>query len=289
MALFSDVRSKPHKRSSVWAYIAQRVLLIPEAGVLLGLVLLGWKFSFPPLIGFLAILTVAAFALRLGLLSLAEQQLARGAYAQADRLVRAALRLNPWSADALVLRAQGLSQRGEDEAAEQVLRRAACLYPHDHMLQSALAASVVAQGRLSEGWQLVSTDQEATTDSPLVLQQLAWFALHVEDNPARARTLILRSAPDRLPPPVALPLLTTLAGAHIALGAQVNAREVLKTIEFRLGECAQPQQAELLYHLGRLYQILDDNGAVYYRRCVELDPDGRYAQAAWRSAVNPGT
>ncbi len=289
MAWFSGVRSTPHKRSVTGKYIAQQALLIPEAAVVLGLVLLGWSLAFPPLVGFLAMATVLVFALRLGLLSLAEQRLARGAYTQADRLVRAALRLNPWSADALVLQAQGLSLRGEDEAAEHVLRRAARLYPHDQLLQSALAASLVAQGRLHEGWQLARTDEGDRSNSPLVLQQLAWFALHVENNPTRAHALVLRSDLDHLPVPVALPLLATLAEAQIALGAQVSARKVLSTIEERLEGCPTPQQAELLYHLGRLSAAMDENAAAYYRRCVELDPDGRYAQAAWRRAVNAGS
>ncbi len=285
MALFTDARSKPTKFARTWSIVAQQLLLIPEAVILAGLLAIGWASNFPPLLGLLAVTTALVFGLRIGLLTLAERHLTHGAYVRADRLVRLALKLNPWSADALVLRAQGLTHRGDDETAEHVLRRAAELYPDDQLLQNALAASVLSQGRIAEGWQIARIHDTTANLSPQMAQQIAWFALHVEDNPARARTLALQTNPDQLAPSLGLPLLTTIAEATIALGAHDDARKLLTTIEERLTGCAQPQQAELLYHLGRLHTALDGNGATYFRRSVELDPDGRYAQTAWRSAV----
>jgi tetratricopeptide (TPR) repeat protein len=257
--------------------------------VLAGLLALGWASNFPPLLGLLAVATALVFGLRLGLLALGERQLARGEYTRADKLIRIALKLNPWSADALVLRAQGLTHRGDDETAEHVLRRAASLYPDDHLLQNALAASILSQGRIAEGWQLARTQDTNAKLSPQVAQQIAWFALHLEDNPARARTVALQTQPDQLAPSLALPLLTTIAEANIALGAHDDARKLLADIEQQLTMCAQPQHAELLYHLGRLHSALNGNGAAYFRRSVELDPSGRYAQTAWRSAVSANT
>ncbi len=286
MALVGDIRSKPNKRTTLWRALAQRVLLIPEAAIIVGLLVVGWASGFPPVLGFLACATMLAFGLRLGLMALAEQQLAHGAYARASKLTRAALRLNPWSADALALQAQGLSQQGEDEAAEQVLRRATTLYPDDRLLLSALASTVMVQGRVAEGWQLARSDDAVAATTPAVAQQLAWYALHVEDDPSRARTLVLRTNLERLPVAVSLPLRATLAEAQIALAAHDDARQELATIEQQLGLCVQVQQAELLYHLGRLHTALGENGTSYFRRSVERDPDGRYAQIAWRSAVN---
>lgn len=286
MALVSDMRSKPNRGLTSWRSLTQRMLLIPEAGIIIGLLAISWAFGFPPLFGFLAIVTVFAFTLRLGLMFFAEQQLARGAYERADTLVRAALRINPWSADALALQAQGFSQQGNDEAAEHVLRRATTLYPNDRLLQSALASTVVAQGRIAEGWRLARTDDKAASTSPVIAQQLAWFALHVENDPSRARNLVLQVNLGQLPIAAALPLRTTLVEAQIALGAHDDARQELVTIEQQLGLCGKPQQAELLYHLGRLHAALGENGTSYFRRSVERDPDGRYAQVAWRSAVD---
>ncbi len=288
MALVSDIGSKPNKRTTFWRVLAQRVLLIPEAAVIVGLLVVGWAWGFPPVLGFLAFATMLAFGVRLGLMALAEQQLARGAYARASRLTRAALRLNPWSADALALQAQGLSQQGEDEAAEQVLRRAMTLYPDDRLLLSALASTVLAQGRVAEGWQLVRANDDLAVTTPVIAQQLAWYALHVEHDPSHARMLVQRTDLERLPVAVGLPLRATLVEAQIALGAHDDARQALAMIEQQLGLCVPAQQAELLYHLGQLHTALGENGSAYFRRSVERDPDGRYAQAAWRSAVNAG-
>ncbi len=286
MALFSEAHRKHTKETFLWGRIVQQALLVPEASILLGLLLIAWAFNFPPLIGILAIITAFVFGLRLGLMALAEQQLAQGSYDRADRLMQAALRLNPWSVDALVLRAQGLAQQGDDEAAEHLLRRAARLHPYDHTIQSALASVLLAQGRTAEGWQIARVEDSSIVPLPQVVQQRAWYALHVEEDAAKARSLILSADPARFPPRIALPLLVTLSEAHISLDARDAAESVLHTIEADLAACPRPQQAELLYHLGRLHAALGRNGTAYFRRSVELDPDGRYAQTAWRSAVN---
>jgi tetratricopeptide (TPR) repeat protein len=286
MALFSEAHRKQTKETLLWGRVVQQAMLVPEASILLGLLLIAWAFNFPPLIGILAIVTAFVFGLRLGLMTLAEQQMAHGAYNRADRLVQAALRLNPWSVDALVLRAQGLAQQGEDEAAEQFLRRAAQLYPNDHAIQSTLASVVFAQGRITEGSQIMRVNDGTVTQVPQLVQQRAWLALHVEKDAAKARSIILSADPARFPPRIALPLLITLGEAHIILGAHDAATAVLQTIEADLLTCPRPQQAELLYHLGRLYAALGGQSGLYFRRCVELDPEGRYAQTAWRSAVN---
>lgn len=286
MAQLSEIRTERAKRTFHWNQAVEQVLLIPEACVLLVLLLLAWTLNFPPIVSLLALVTVFLFGVRLGLMAVAEHALERGRYRRADALTSAALRLNPWSADALVLRAQGLSHRGADEEAEHVLRRAAHLYPHDRAVQSALAASLLAQGRVTEGWQIARSSDPTMAQTPQIAQQLAWFALHVEENAAKARTTVLRTEPEHLLPVIGLPLLVTLAEAEIVLGAQVEAQQHLIVIERELPACPQPQQAELLYHLGRLHTVLGENGAAYFRRSVEIDPQGRYAQTAWRSAVN---
>lgn len=287
MASLGEMHNKDPKRHHIWSRVRQQALLVPEAGVLLGLLLIGWALHFPALIGILALVTMLLFALRLALMALAERQITRGDYARADWLIRTALRLNPWSADALVLRAQGLTHQGEDEAAEKLLRRAAQLYPDDSALQSALASALLAQGRIAEGWQVARQQGIAELRLPQIAQQRAWLALHVEGEAAKARAIIIDAQPDRLPPRVALPLLATLGEAQIVLGARDEAQRTIETIEKQLPLCPQAQQAELLYHLGRMCDALGKESSLYFRRSVELDPDGRYAQAAWRSAVNP--
>jgi tetratricopeptide (TPR) repeat protein len=159
MAIWSERHNLPAKRSTNWSHARQQLLLIPEAVVLLALLLIGWATQFPPLLGALALLVACLFGIRLLLIAVAARKLASGAYDLADRLLGLALKLHPWSLDALLLRAQGLTQRGDDEAAEAVLRRAAQLYPGDESLQSVLASSMLAQGRLTEGWRIVRDAQ----------------------------------------------------------------------------------------------------------------------------------
>jgi tetratricopeptide (TPR) repeat protein len=287
MALWSEVRNERTKQPGAWDRVLYQALLIPEAVVLVGLLLLAWLLRFPAPIGLLALLPIGVFGLRVLLMTLAERQIALGNYARADRLVGVSLRLNPWSADALALQAQSLAQQGKDAAAEAVLRRAAALYPLDHSLQSSLAAALLAQGRVAEG--CVIARQTVASDSPQTAQQHAWIALHIEADAAKACAIIERMKPERLPVPIGLPLLATRAEAQIKANNEIGARTTLELIEQRLEGCPQPQQAELLYHLGRLHNALGDNGATYFRRSVERDPTGRYAQSAWRSAVDAGS
>lgn len=286
MALIEHVQHKQPKQAQGWDRLRQQLLLVPEAAVLVAVLLLGWAFSFPPLLSILALITMLVFGIRIGLLTWAERQLGRGAYEQADKLARAALRINPWSSDALVLQAQGHTHQGDDEGAEQLLRRAVSLYPSDQMLRSALASTLFAQGRIKEGWQIAGVVQAAHIKSPQIVQQQAWMALHVEEDAAKARNLIEAIQPMHYAPRITLPLLATLGEAQIVLGARDEAEQLIATIENTLSACDQPQQAELLYHIGRMKTALGQDGTAAFRRSVELDPDGRYAHLAWRSAVN---
>ncbi len=287
MAIWSERHNLPAKRSVIWGHARQQLLLIPEAIILLALLLIGWATHFPPLLGALALLIACLFGIRLSLIAVAARKLANGAYETADRLLAVALKLHPWSLDALLLRAQGLTQRGDDEAAEAVLRRAAHYYPDDESLQSILASSMLAQGRLTDGWRILYDTRQGAVErlTPAVAQQRAWIALHVEADAAKARAIILRAAPDRLPPRLALPLQVTLAEALLSLGAHGESLRLMEQIEANLALCPPSQQAELLYHLGRLYVAHGRSGTAYFRRSVQRDPRGRFAQSAWRSAV----
>ena len=50
------------------ARVAGQLLLIPEAPVLLGLLLIGWAYAFPTAVSLLTLLTAAVFMLRLALM-----------------------------------------------------------------------------------------------------------------------------------------------------------------------------------------------------------------------------
>lgn len=283
MALFGKIE-RPVRTQQFWTPLWGQLLAIPEATPLLALLVIGWAFGFPMLVCVLIVLVVAAFVVRLALLSMASRQLGRGAYQQADRWASAALRLNPWSADTLRLRAEGFALRGDDAAAEPLLRRAVTLAPHQPVVQATLAATLMAQGQFAEAHTLIE-QQEGDVTSPSVVQQMAWYTLHIEQRPGAARALIEGVQPTLLAASLAGSLLVTRAEAEIAMGEHLVAQQTLHAIVQRLRDCPRPQQAELHYHLGRLFGDVGGDAHIHYRASVALDPQGRYAHAAWRGAV----
>lgn len=267
------------------SHLGHQLLLIPEAPVLLALLLIGWAYHFPPGVAVLTALTIAVFLLRFCLLTASARQLERARYSRADGFSRAALRLYPWSADALTLRAQGLLLRGNDEAAEPLLRRAARLAPDSDLIHGALAGTLLARGEFAAGREHATLADRLAAGSPYAARHLAWLALHVDDDPIAAQRLLGAIDVEHTPPPLATPMLVMLAEAQIARGTVEIARETLRRIEDLLQACPIPQQAEFLYHLGKLHTELGDDASRHFYQSVKLDPHGRYAHAAWRAAA----
>jgi hypothetical protein len=84
---------------------------------------------------------------------------------------------------------------------------------------------------------------------------------------------------------MAAPLLVLQSEAELARGAPQASRIRRAEIERLIPACTIPQQAELWYHLGRLRTLAGDDGTAAFRHCVDLDPQGRFAHAAWRAAA----
>lgn len=257
-------------------------VLIPEAPLLLVVVLLAWALRFPPLLGLFAVAIGGWFLVRTVLLLGAEHYVTHGDEQRADQLAQAALRMHPWSIDALLLRAQILTRRGQHAAADALLRRAAWLDARHGDAQAAHATNLVAQGIVSHQ-PVPSAHDDAV--SPALLQHYAHVALHVEHDAGKAVDLIRQAAPDRLPAATSMPLLLLLAQAYIAQERMGEARVTLQRCEAQLGRCSRVQRAEASYQLGCLWQALGNDGTAWFRRSVELDAHGRYAHAAWRGAV----
>lgn len=257
-------------------------MLIPEAPLLMLVVLLAWALRFPPLLGLLAVAIGGWFLVRTVLLLMAEQHVAHGDEQRAEQLAQAALRMHPWSIDALLLRAQILTRRGQHAAADTLLRRAACLDARHGDVQAARATNLLAQGVVSH--QPVPTAYDDAV-SPALLGHYARVALHAEHDAGKAIDLIRQAAPDRLPAATSMPLLLLLAEAYIAQERVADARATLQRCEAQLGRCPRVQRAEASYQLGCLWQALGNDGTAWFRRSVELDAHGRYAHAAWRGAV----
>lgn len=266
--------------------IVQQLLLIPEAPVLLGLLLIGWAYDFPPFISIATFLVIAFFIVRLSLLWTAAYELERARYRIADRLMRLALRIYPWSADALAVRARYLSAQGDDLAAEQTLRRAAHFAPTNADIHGALAGTLLLRGEFAAAREEAIHARQLAV-SPIATQHLAWLALHVDHDAPKAQRLLQSVEPEHLDPSLAAPLLVLLAETQMARNTADAALATMARIEGVLAACSLPQQAEVAYQLGRLHAAAGHDGCTYFRRCIDLDPQGRYAHEAWRAMVNP--
>lgn len=261
---------------TVW----EQLLLIPEAPILLVLLLIGYVYDYPPLIGGLVALVIIVFVARCLFMAYSIYYLRQAEYNQAARYARLARGINPWSADALALQAFGLVARGDHEAAEPLLRGATRLAPTNLPIHSVLAEVLLKQGSLSEG-----QTHATLAGSQYATQHLTWLALEANQDLVKANQLLNMVDVDHLMPCMAAPLLVLQSEAELARGAlqasRIRRAELLRLIP----ACTIPQQAELWYHLGRLQILAGDDGTDAFRRSVDLDPQGRFAHAAWRAAV----
>jgi tetratricopeptide (TPR) repeat protein len=271
-----------------WAErVKQHLLLVPEAPVLFILLMIAWGYNFPPVVGGLAALVVVLFVVRLFCLASAVQELGLARYEQADRLAQTALRLHPWSPDALTLRGNTQLLQGNDEAAEALLRDAVRWAPEHAANHAALATVLLARGDYAAGREHATRALRLDSASPYAVQQLAWLALHREHDPRKTRRIVDTIELSAHPPAVGTSLLVLRGEAQIMEGDLEEARATICALEAALPHCPRPQQAELCFHVGRLQTLLGDDGGAYFRRSVRLDPRGRWAHAAWRAAVNP--
>lgn len=280
-------RGRDGKRAEIpLNYFKRGMLLVPEAPMLFALLLIGWAYGFPPAVSGLAVLVVALFITRCFLLTSAAHELDNADYRKADRFGSAALRMHPWSADALTLQANSHLLQGNDTAAEILLRKAMRVAPESETVHSALAATLLARGDFTRGREHAMTAERLAAGSPHAAQHLSWLALHIDDDPEGTTRRIDSCGPERLEPRLQAPLLVLRGEAYLARGATAAARETLVSIKRLLPQCPVPQQAELSYHLGRLHTLLGDEGGRHFRRSVDLDPQGRWAQPAWRAAID---
>ncbi len=290
MALFgklegNNIETKAPVARPFW----HQLLVIPEATLLLAMLIIGWAFNFPVFISLLIVLIIGVFVVRLLLLSTATQRLQRGAYGQADRLSGMALRMNPWSVDTLHVHAQTFVMRGDDIQAEPFLRRAIALAPQQHTVHATMTAVLLEQGEIEQAQVLLEQSRQGEQLSPAAVQQLAWYTLHVEGNPLGAQLLVEGAYPEQLAEPIAVALLVTLAESELALHNTTALERTLGKINQRLPLCPPPQQAELHFHLGRLEGAMGRDARAHFRQCVALDPQGRYARQAWRNAIGNTT
>lgn len=145
------------------AGLARLALLVPEAPLLLLLVSGFLALGDAPLLAAGAAALALSFGVRAAALFLARTALAAANYRDAAALVRVALTMHPWSADALALRGALALALGDATLAERLFRRSLALLPGRACGHVALSAALLEQGRTAEA---AEAAQHALTLNP---------------------------------------------------------------------------------------------------------------------------
>lgn len=269
-----------------WCAIGRMLLLVPEAVLIAVLICLYVAVGQPPLLALLAALLVVSFIARTIALHWASLAVAAARYQEADALVHLALLLYPWSADALALRGALALATGKAEAAETALRRAIALLPDRAPFYAALSSALLELGRPVEA--AAAARQALRLDAPCALAYL--YLAEAERVYGAAADLIeerLRSGLAVAVVPEATAALHCALASHLLSEKRLSeAALALHSAEALLAHCSLPRQAEIRFFLG---ELLAEHGQTErarecYRNVEELDPQGRYAAAAWRGA-----
>lgn len=267
-------------------WLVRQALLVPEGLLLLVLLVLHALIGGSLLLALAGVALVVVFLLRSGLLLAARRALRNSSYKHAERLLTLALRLHPWSADALALRGLLHLSLGRPEQAEADLRRALALFPGRAALHDALGSALLDQGRFVEArWECIHALKlgPASAHGYLHLAQ-------AEQRLGAPATDVERHLRDGLGvcdhPADEGSLRCALALLLIEQGRDAEARLAVAGVEALAARCTPIARAALLFHLAEVERSGGDLEAArsHFRTSEELDPHGRNAAAAWRAA-----
>lgn len=266
--------------------IRRQLLLVPEAVVLLALLMLHTALGAPAGTAVLGLLVVSWFSARTGLLVLGRRALDQARYQQAARYIWLASRAHPLSADALTLEAALWLARDCPQRAARALQCAAACYPGHAPLHAALSGALLAAD------QATAAAREAAR--ALVLDpQCATAHLHLanaEQQRGAPFTVVaarLHCGLNTTATAAERALLRcSLAGVLHAACRPAEVRTLLTAIDADLHACTPIQRAEIHYHVGELWWQLEDieRARDHFSQSETLDPRGRYAATAWRLA-----
>jgi tetratricopeptide (TPR) repeat protein len=267
-------------------HVSRALMLMPEAGGIAMLICLYVVVGHPPLLALLAALLMLNFMVRVAALHLAGLALDGAHYREADALSQLALLLYPWSADAQALRGALALAGGEAEAAEASLRRAIALLPGRASFHAALSGALLDLGRPGEA--AAAAREAVRLDRRYGLAHL--YLAEAERAYGAAPELI----EDRLraglavttAPEITAALQCALAGHLLAQGRMAEATLALRSAETLLMRCSTARGAQIRFHIGELLaaQGQIEEAREHFHGVEVLDPDSRYAAAAWRGA-----
>lgn len=271
---------------SALTWAGRWLLLVPEAALLAALLCLYFALGTPSEVALFAALLIVVFIMRTAALHLARASIEAGRYGEASILVRIALMLYPWSADALALQGSLALTKGQPDLAEAALRRAVGLLPGQPAFHTALSSALLEQGRPVEAARmaleaLAIDGQHAQAYLYLAEAERASGAAALAVEERLRAGLVVASSPD------AIASIQCALAAHLLSEHRVaEATLALHSAEVMLPRCGAVRRAELHFHLGELMTAQGnvDRAREHFQGVEALDPQGRYVTAAWRAA-----
>ncbi len=267
-------------------YLSRSLVLMPEVGAIAVFICLYLVLGHPPLLALLSALLILNFMVRAAALHLAGLALDGAHYHEADALSQLALLLYPWSADALALRGALALATGEAEVAEEPLRRAIALLPDRATFHAALSGALLDQGRPGEAAaaarEAVRLDRRYGLAHLYLAEAERVYGAAPEFIEDRLRAgLAVTTAPE-----ITAALQCALAGHLLAQHRVAEATLALRSAETLLMRCSTVRGAQIRFHLG---ELLAEQGQIeeareHFHYVEVLDPESRYAAAAWRGA-----
>lgn len=271
--------------NSWWRLIGERILLIPEAVGIAGLMLASTQLSQEGVLALAVGFLTGWMALRIGLLYLTQRLLELERFTEAERCGRIAYLMYPWSADALALRGVVALSMGAYDDAVVFLRRALALYPHAAATQTALSGALLMLGRLAAARMaaqaaIVLDPQRAVAYLYLAeIEQIEGRgALEVEDT-LRHGIATAQSADDQAA------LRCALAGLLVSQGRAAETALVLAGIEPLIAACPPAAQRRLRMRYGELLiaQGHLDRAREYLAQTDTHAQANRRRNAAWEA------
>lgn len=268
------------------AMVGRYALLVPEAPLLVLLLALHLIAGFPLMTALLGISAVLWFVARMSLLARSRYLIAIADYRRAERALRIALWLHPYSADVYTLLGMLSLARGRADEAINSLNQAARYFPlHSDlhaMLSGALLEDDDPEAAFSEARQAVDLDpQNASAYLHLAsAEQVLGVAPDLAERHLRTGLERCNEAADEAA------LRCALAAMLINEGRLGEAQLALVGLPSLLESCPPAQRAGLHFHLGELFRQIGEQELArsHYQASESLDPHGRYAAAAWRAA-----
>lgn len=286
MADPTSVEQAPFRFRALLSRISRQLRLVPEAGLLVVLLILHLLLGAPLLVALLGMLVAGWFLSRSLLLGMAQHALDMANYEQAVQYVNYASRLYPFSADSATLRGNIEMARNHLPEAEAAWRRALLYDPERAAVYAALSSVLLETDRAAEA--RIAAEQALQLDGNYAAAYLHLAnALLALDTDVATAERALRSGIDMASSTVDM-ISLRCALAYVLLESEryAEARLAIQGNAELVQRCPLSQQAGLYYHLGAIERAFGEIEAArnYFQASEHLDPRGRYAAAAWRAS-----